>query len=130
MKASALLSLALVLGCEDSEQPKDPIWGKQACGSCAMLVSDPPHAAQLVSADGTRVYFDDVGCMAGYVLERNLSPARMWVRAEGGGWVDARPAKFARGAKTPMDYGFTPAPSGDATWADVEQAAKKRAERR
>lgn len=123
------LSLALT-ACEASDQPKDPIWGKQPCGACAMLVSEPAHAGQLVTADGTRVYFDDIGCMAAYVLERNISPPKMWVRDASGNWVDARTAKYKAGAKTPMDYGWAWAADGDATFAAVEQAAKKRAERK
>ena len=123
------LSFALALvACEASDRPVDPVWGKQACGSCAMLVSEPPHAAQLVTADGTRVYFDDVGCLAAYLAERSLTPAKMWVRDSSGSWVDARTAKFKSGAKTPMDYGFAWAADGDANFAAVEAAAKKRAE--
>ncbi len=125
---SALLALALA-ACESADEPKDPVWGKQPCGSCAMLVSEPTHAAQLVTADGTRVYFDDVGCLAAYVLERNISPPKMWVRDSAGKWVDARSAKFRAGAKTLMDYGFVHAADGDKTFADVERAAKKRAEK-
>lgn len=131
MKAAVLLALTLgLLGCESADGPKDPVWGKQPCGSCAMLVSEPPHAAQLVTADGTRVYFDDLGCMASWVLERNASPPKMWVRDAAGAWVDARSAKFKGGGKTPMDFGFSHAADGDASWADVERAAKKRAEKR
>lgn len=133
MKAPAQLAAIglLALGaCESPGEPKDPIWGKQACGACSMLVSEPQHAAQLVTKEETRVYFDDVGCMAAYVLERNLSPPKMWVRDPAGSWVDARTAKFKSGAKTPMDFGYSYSKEGDGTFADVQLAAKRRAERR
>jgi hypothetical protein len=76
------------------------------------------------------VFFDDVGCLAAYIQERGITPPKMWVRDPAGKWVDARAAKFKSGAKTPMDYGFAYAADGDATFANVEQAVKKRAERR
>jgi hypothetical protein len=133
MKALAQVMLVGVLAlgaCESPGEPKDPIWGKQACGACSMLVSEPAHAAQLVTKEETRVYFDDVGCMAAYMIERNLNPPKMWVRDSAGKWVDARSAKFKSGAKTPMDFGYSYAADGDATFVDVQLAAKKRAERR
>ncbi|MCC6216308.1 MAG: hypothetical protein IT376_15705 [Polyangiaceae bacterium] len=124
-RSPLLLALAL-LGCESPDTARDPVWGKQPCGACAMLVSEPPHAGQLVTRDGVRVYFDDVGCMAGYVVERRVDPAHLWVRDASGAWVDARTARFESGAKTPMNYGFSPAPTGAATWSDVEAAARAR----
>lgn len=126
--AAAALALALFASCDDAAAPKDPVWGKQACGSCAMLVSDPHYAAQLVTTDGSRSYFDDPGCMAAYLDERHPSVRAMWVKDDVGHWVDAKTASFARGAKSPMDYGFAAQAGGTASWADVEAEAKKRKE--
>ena len=120
-----LLALALG-GCESADTPVDPVWGKEACGSCAMLVSDPTHAAQLGTSEGKRVFFDDVGCMAAFIQERGITPAKMWVRDANGRWIDARTAKYASGARTPMDYGYSVAPGGDADFAAIERAARER----
>ncbi len=128
--AWAALGLALaVTSCEDGASPKDPVWGKQACGSCAMLVSDPRYAAQLTTTDGTRAYFDDPGCMATYVADRHPSVRAMWVRDDVGHWVDARSARFSPGATTPMDFGWAATTAGSASWADVESSAKARGSR-
>lgn len=95
-----------------SDQAVDPVWGKQACEHCMMLVSDPQPAAQAVLADGARKFFDDVGCLAEW-LERGETPARMWVRAhDGSRWIEVRAAHFSAGHRTPMDYGFLPSSAG------------------
>jgi len=56
MKPLRALFFALLLSsCEDPATPKDPVWGKQPCASCAMLVSDPRFAAQASLGSGQRV---------------------------------------------------------------------------
>ncbi|CAN5629992.1 hypothetical protein BH09MYX1_BH09MYX1_01420 [soil metagenome] len=121
----ALVAL-VALGCVDTSKPEDPVWGKQACGHCAMLVSDPRFAAQLTTKDDNRVFFDDVGCMAAYVKSRHLDVRAMWVRDELGHWIDARTAHFERGEKTPMDYGFVATSGGSASFGDVELVVDQR----
>lgn len=116
----------VALGCEDASKPVDPVWGKQACGHCAMLVSDPHFAAQLATKDQSRVFFDDVGCMAAYVASRHPDVQAMWVRDDASHWVDARTAHFATGDKTPMDYGLTAKASGSLRWDNVVLAADAR----
>ena len=116
--------LAAVIACQDASSPVDPVWGKQACASCTMLVSERRFAAELVTADGTRVFFDDPGCMATWLVDGN-EPRTMWVRLHGG-WVGARGARFARGQASPMGFDFAADENGDATWADVERAARER----
>jgi len=126
LAVALLFACLFALGCEDASKPVDPVWGKQACGHCAMLVSDPRYAAQLSTKDQSRVFFDDVGCMAGYVKARHPNVQAMWVRDEGGHWLDARTAHFDKGEKTPMDYGFVAKTGGTATWGDVEVAVDQR----
>jgi hypothetical protein len=124
-----LFPLAFVLAlvaCVESSAPLDPVWGKQACGSCGMIVSDPRYATELVSSDGTHVFFDDPGCMATWLHDRNVSPKGLWVRSAAGTWTDARAARYVGAQKTPMDYGFAPTESGEAAWSDVEAAALRR----
>lgn len=130
MSARCAVALALALAaCEDGSKPVDPVWGKQACGDCGMVLSDRRFAAELTTADGSHVFFDDPGCMAAYVRSRHLEPSHVWVRSSAETWIDARAARFARGATSPMDYGFCPSDSGDASWSDVEAAAISRAQK-
>lgn len=101
--AAAALALA---ACERLDTAIDPVWGKEPCGHCAMLVGDRRFAAQVV-ADGQRKWFDDVGCFVLWADEHPGKVERAWVRDAGGsGWVDAKGARYASGARTPMDFGF------------------------
>ena len=127
MKALAFAAVVSLVAasCDDGTKPIDPVWGKQACASCAMLLSDPRFGAELTSEDGTRAFFDDPGCMATYVRERGVQPKAMWVHTSSG-WVSARGARYAKGQASPMDFGFAPDEHGDATWADVEASAAAR----
>ncbi len=127
-RLASMLALAL-WACEDGSKPVDPVWGKQACGDCGMVVSDPRFASELTTPDGARVFFDDPGCMASYVRARHLEPSHMWVRSPAETWIDARAARFARGAASPMDYCLVPNDNGDASWSDVEAAAISRAQK-
>ena len=39
--------------------PVEPAWDRQACAHCRMHLSEPPFAAQLRTAEGEVLYFDD-----------------------------------------------------------------------
>lgn len=119
--------LALAVACQDPMAAVDPVWGKQACASCTMLVSDRRYAAQVVTRDGTHVFFDDPGCMATWLAQGHAGE-KLWVHAPGGAWVDARAARYATGQPSPMGFGFAPDEHGAARWADVESAARHREE--
>lgn len=128
--AIALLFCAPLFACEEAQGPVDPVWGKQPCAHCAMLVSEPPHAAQAVGADGARHYFDDLGCMALYAEEKPLQ--RAWARdGASGTWLDVEKASFKKGAKTPMDFGFeVVAAGGELDWTAVRGAVRERMKKR
>jgi hypothetical protein len=101
------VALGLAAACTSDEAPVEPAWGKQSCAHCAMLLGDRRFGAQIVTADGERRFFDDVGCLVVYLEERRGAPARAWVRdADGARWIDARSARYTPGAATPMDFGF------------------------
>jgi copper chaperone NosL len=123
----ASLGLALALACcDDASAPVDAAWGKQACASCAMLVSDRRYAAEVVTPEGTRVFFDDPGCMATWLAEGRGTARHAWVHTGAGTWIDARSARYVRGQSTPMGFGFAPDDHGAAEWADVDAAARER----
>jgi hypothetical protein len=122
--ANLIAALALSLGCEDTSGPADPVWGKQSCGHCRMVVSDPRFAAQLLTPTGERTFFDDVGCLVEH-LDR--APARhAWVSAGAGVWLELSRARFGKDASTPMDYGFVVEPAGELDFAAVQRGVKQR----
>jgi hypothetical protein len=122
-----LMTLCAAVACDDGSAAADPVWGKQACASCSMLVSDRRYAAELVTDAGARVFFDDPGCMATWLAEGRGRARRAWVRSESGAWIDARAARYVDGQPSPMAFGFAPDDRGAAGWADVESAARRRA---
>jgi hypothetical protein len=131
MKFVWALVLLLGVACQArGDRPQDPVWGKQTCASCAMLVSAPRFAAQLASSNGEVHYFDDVGCLAAYLAQRPQASGQAWVRAETGGWIKAELAHFASGAQTPMDYGFELAQTGPLAWQAVRAEVSQRLEKR
>jgi len=124
IRRSFLLTL-LIVGCAtDHDRAVEPIWGKQPCEHCKMLVSQRQSAAQLVH-NGERYYFDDIGCMVQWLDERNVE-ARAWVRF-GDTWLDAERARYRGGAMTPMDHGYLANADGDVTFAELRRRVLARA---
>ena len=114
--------------CEKTDVPTDPVWGKEACAHCSMLVGDRRYAAQAV-AGGERRYFDDIGCMVLWMEDRRSRPDHVWVRSRDR-WVDAESARYARGAKTPMDFGLEARPDDGIGWDEARaHVLAKRSER-
>ena len=116
-----LALLLLLLGCSTNQAAVDPVWGKQPCDHCHMLLSDPGTAAQLLSVDGERLYFDDVGCLVERIARDASSVGRIWVRDARGVWIDARRARYRTGARTPMGYGVQVSADGDLDFAAVQR---------
>jgi copper chaperone NosL len=116
------LLVPLALGaCSKADQPEDAVWGKQPCEHCKMVLSEPRHAAQAISARGDRLFFDDLGCLLEHERARGEELPRAWVRSEQGAWIDARRARYATGARTPMDYGYASSEAGPLGLQDVKR---------
>lgn len=104
--SAALAGVAVLAACERTDRAVDPVWGKEPCGHCAMLVGDRRYAAEIV-VDGERRFFDDVGCFVLWTEAHRAAAERAWVRdGASDRWLDARTAKYVQGAHTPMDFGF------------------------
>jgi copper chaperone NosL len=121
----ALLGLSLCCSCRSPTAPVDPVWGKQPCAHCLMLVSDPRYAAQAIGPSGDAVYFDDVGCLASYLATRPDAKGS-FVRTSSGRWLEAAKARFRSGAATPMDFGFVVDEAGSLDFSAVVTAANAR----
>ncbi len=111
-------------GCRGEATALEPVWGKQPCVHCRMLVGDPRYAAQLLTPDGERAYFDDVGCMASYLAQHRA--AKAWVRAADGRWLEASATRYRTGAATPMDYGFIVDANGPLDFTAVRAGVAQR----
>jgi hypothetical protein len=76
-----------------------------------MILSDRRYAAQLVTAAGDRLFFDDVGCLASYLTQHKPALGHSWVYSAGH-FTDTATAHFHSGATTPMGFGFESSPQG------------------
>ena len=128
---TTLVFSVLVLACSSAPaEPVTPVWGKQACDHCMMLVSERRSAAQLVLPSGSRKFFDDVGCLAAWLDQSGQAAQKAWVRAPvGEAWIDAFAARYGAGNRTPMDYGFLASPQG-ISFQELRSVLQERSARR
>ena len=101
-----VLTFFLMSACLQQElKPQDPIWGKQSCENCRMVLSDKRFAVQRVLPTGRILYYDDINC----ALKHNHGDAEgvLYVRPYGDEkWVPAEEAKYMSGFMTPMNSGY------------------------
>lgn len=128
-RRSLLLGVAglVVLACTKTDEPTDPVWGKEPCAHCRMLVGDKRYAGQVVT-NGDRKFFDDVGCMVTWLADAKAE--RVWVRdALANRWLEAKSARYVEGAKTPMDFGFEARAEGGIGWDEMREAIARKGRR-
>jgi len=79
---------------------------QEACAACRMAVSDPRLAAQVVAPDELPLFFDDLGCLAGFVKAGRMPTGAVAFVADHRtkAWVRADRAVYTRvpGLSTPM----------------------------
>lgn len=107
-----LVVLALVAGAlamivdRGTRVPGDvqPIaWNAETCAHCRMVIGDPSFAAQIITADGTVLSFDDPGCAAQYLRAQKPRIHRAWFHAgRGDAWIPIAEVGFARVPTSPM----------------------------
>ena len=93
----------------DGFQAKDPIWNKQGCSHCRMILSEKRFAVQKVFESGHRLYYDDINCALLHPLPSEFEGKlfRMFVRAyPSENWVLAEQSMFKSGLLTTMGAGF------------------------
>jgi copper chaperone NosL len=90
--AAVLLSLVALAGCAGGPPEPAPLDTRnEACAACRMPVSEARFAAQVVAPGELSRFFDDLGCLAGFLKGRR-APAgaavfvadhrtRAWIRA-------------------------------------------------
>jgi len=109
----ALLPIFAFNGCE--KKPLGAVqqmhWDRDMCERCKMAISERKFAVQIIDPKTGKDYkFDDIGCAVLWMDEMKIpwkNKAIIWITdAKTGKWIDARKAKYADGAITPMAFGF------------------------
>jgi copper chaperone NosL len=98
--------LAVLLAACGREGPVPIAFDREPCAHCRMLISDPAFAAQLESAEGETLSFDDPGCLLAE-LDAHPNPRAVWfhhVREDR--WLADGEVGFVRVPHTPMGYGL------------------------
>ena len=106
--AALALTVSLAACAAAPAGPPQVSWGVDECSHCHMILSDQRYAAVARAADGEEARFDDVGCLVGFLAEREASGWQAWVRTgDDGQWLAAGAAWFARleSQRTPMGSG-------------------------
>jgi len=89
----------------DELQPIE--WNRQPCAHCQMLVGEPRHAAQLITATGEVLVFDDPGCALRYLEQRRPAVHRLWFHhGTEDRWIPSDRVGFTAGGTTPMGSGL------------------------
>lgn len=129
-----------LFGCQQgAPAAEEPVWGKQPCSHCAMLLTERVHGAQVLTTKEDRLFFDDVGCLVAWESDHPGQSKQIWVRQfdqdpKGTEWLRADQAKYLRARHTPMDFGFVAVAKvqGSAgaeaavAWRDVVAAVKRK----
>lgn len=111
-----LLGVAtILLAACSSEPPTGPVqirYGRDTCGFCGMIISDPRYAVQIRGGAGHKAHkFDDIGD-ALIFLDRQTwkdePQVEIWVMdvEKGKTWLDARKAFYLGGLQSPMAHGY------------------------
>lgn len=102
--------------------PVEPAWDREHCAHCHMAVSDPRFAAQIQTAGGEILFFDDPGCLLRYEKEHHPRERAVYFHHSGADrWLTRQQAGFVKAEHTPMDWGLAAVDAKDAT--DAEEAA-------
>jgi copper chaperone NosL len=112
---SIIISLPLFIfltSCVASEvKPRDPLWEKDSCAHCRMILSEKRYAVQRILSNGEVHYYDDIGCAMKH--PHSHDDGKLYVRPDGGNdWIPAQEATYQSGLSTPMNSGFGAVKSG------------------
>lgn len=87
--------------------PVDVIWDKAACSHCSMHLGEPQFAAQLTTTGGRTHFFDDPGCLFGYVAAAKPEVHATWFRhLREPRWLPESAVAFAVVEQSPMGFGI------------------------
>lgn len=105
MKAARLVVLlcAAASACQPGVPTPASLQPGTACSTCRMTVIEPKLASQLVAPGEEPRFFDDLGCLTGYLAAHPSGPdGRAFVADHTtGAWIDAARAVYSRAGTIP-----------------------------
>lgn len=106
------VAMMLVLAnCQSATLEPIAIEAHDMCSFCRMSISEKRYAAELIDEDGEVYKFDDIGCMANFMKQKENDGsirAAFVMNFEQREWLKAEDAFYARSPefKTPMSSGI------------------------
>lgn len=110
-----LALLLLLVGCSvDLKNPRPIRYDSEVCDECAMMISEPRFAAQIVTTEGKVSSFDDPACAFRYIADEGPSIGNMWFvdSTDTTQWLDWKTVGFVPATGAPMDGGLGAVPIG------------------
>lgn len=101
-----LWTLLIVAACQEvgTMTPQEPMWDKEPCARCRMVLSEKRYAVQRILNNGEIHFYDDLNCTFGHGHHKD--DGKLYVRPYGGeNWVPAEDVKYVGGLRTPMNSG-------------------------
>lgn len=106
--------------------PRPVVWDKEACAECGMSVSDHGFAAQLQTADGQVLNFDDPGCLLIYLADKRPAVHAVYFHAmDGEEWLSQEEVAFVTTDRSPMGFELGAVRRGTPGALTFEQAREK-----
>ena len=121
-----ILLVLLTLSCQENPpEPQEPIWERESCANCRMVLSEKRYAVQRILSSGDTHFYDDVNC----AIKHNHfhEEGRLYVRPYGDEkWVPAEEVKYQSGLRTPMNSGYGAMKNGgDTSYQDLLEKFKE-----
>ncbi|MEQ1564559.1 MAG: hypothetical protein ABMA64_02890 [Myxococcota bacterium] len=123
-----MILLSFAACAADPTAPAPVTYDHEACDACAMLISEPRFAAQLVTREGDRRFFDDPACLFGYVVEHHPTLSNVWFRDSTSAeeeWLPWSAVGFVPATGAPMAGGFAAVPAGTADAVSFGEASNR-----
>jgi|SRR5665647_1752336 len=123
-----LLLLPLTLSaCQPTEEikPQEPLWEKEPCSRCKMILSEKRYAVQRILKNGEIHFYDDLNCALAHHHKDN--EGTLYVRPFGvEKWVLTNEVSYQSGLRTPMGSGIGAVKeSGNLSWQQVKEKFKE-----
>lgn len=126
-KFLTLLMLFLATAClEPAElKPQDPIWGREGCARCRMVLSEKRYAVQRILSSGEIHFYDDLNCALQH--KHDDDKGTLYVHPHGADkWVRAEEVRYQSGQRTPMNSGYGAVmEGGDTSFSELLEKFKE-----
>ncbi len=119
------LGLAL-LACRPADGPAPIAFDRTPCAHCGMLVGDPRFAAQLQTAEGEVLAFDDPGCLLRWREEHPEAVTAVWFHhVHEDRWLRESEVAFVAVPDSPMGFEIGAESAGSPGAFDLAEAYER-----